>query len=204
MSEALPHGAAVVVLGPSALPLAQRLREILPGARLHAPEASGIAADLSFAQVVPHLAALFAAGTPIIGLCAAGILIRAVAPLLHDKRQEPPVVAVAEDGSAAVPLLGGHRGANALARAVAALTGGAAAVTTAGELRLGFALDDPPPGWRIADAERAKPVAAALLAGGAGGAPHRSRHRRLAHRRRTVLRRRGAARHPRHRSRRVI
>ena len=165
MSEALPHGAAVVVLGPSALPLARRLCEILPGARLHAPEASGIAADLRFERAVPHLAALFAAGTPIIGLCAAGILIRAVAPLLHDKRQEPPVVAVAEDGSAAVPLLGGHRGANALARAVAAFTGGTAAVTTAGELRLGFALDDPPPGWRIADPERAKPVAAALLAG---------------------------------------
>jgi cobalt-precorrin 5A hydrolase/precorrin-3B C17-methyltransferase len=30
---------------------------------------------------------------------------------LGDKRAEPPVVALAEDGSAVVPLLGGHRGA---------------------------------------------------------------------------------------------
>jgi len=37
--------------------------------------------------------------------------------------EEPPVVAVAEDGSAAVPLLGAHRGANALARAIAEASG---------------------------------------------------------------------------------
>jgi cobalt-precorrin 5A hydrolase/precorrin-3B C17-methyltransferase len=39
--------------------------------------------------------------------------------LLDDKRAEPPVIALAEDGSVAVPLLGGHHGANALARALA-------------------------------------------------------------------------------------
>jgi cobalt-precorrin 5A hydrolase / precorrin-3B C17-methyltransferase len=167
MSGTLPQGAAILVLGPGALPLGRRLREALPQALLHAPAASGLEADLRFARASEHIAALFAAGTPIVGLCAAGILIRAVAPLLGDKRREPPVVAVAEDGSAAVPLLGGHRGANALACAIAALTGAAAAITTAGELRLGFALDDPPPGWRVADPERAKPVAAALLASAA-------------------------------------
>ena len=123
---------------------------------------------------------LFAAGRPIVGLCASGILIRAVAPLLGDKREEPPVVAVAEDGSVAVPLVGGHHGANALARAVAALTGGVAAITTAGDLRLGLALDEPPPGWRIANPERIKPVAAALLRRRAGCAGPRGRRRRMA------------------------
>jgi cobalt-precorrin 5A hydrolase / cobalt-factor III methyltransferase / precorrin-3B C17-methyltransferase len=165
MSAALPSGAAILVLGPSALPLAQRLKALLPASRIHAPAERRLAADLNFARATPHIAALFAAGTPIVGLCAAGILIRAVAPLLDDKREEPPVVAVAEDGSAAVPLLGGHRGANALAAAIAELTGGHAAITTAGELRLGVALDAPPPGWRVADLARAKAVMAALLAG---------------------------------------
>ena len=164
MSEALPQGAAILVLGPGALPLARRLRGLLPGARLHAPSGSGIAADHLFDRAAPAIAALFAAGTPIVGLCAAGILIRAVAPLLGDKHAEPPVVAVAEDGSVAVPLLGGHRGANAMARAAAALIGGTAAITTAGDLRLGFALDEPPPGWRLANPARVKPVTAALLA----------------------------------------
>jgi len=40
-----------------------------------------------------------------------------------------------------------------------------AAITTAGDLRLGVALDETPPGWRIANPERIKPIAAALLAG---------------------------------------
>src|SRR5581483_4432313 len=65
----------------------------------------------------------------------------------------------------AVPLLGGHRGANTLARHLAETLGGVAAITTAGDLRLGFALDEPPVGWRIANPEAVKPIAAALLAG---------------------------------------
>ena len=40
-----------------------------------------------------------------------------------------------------------------------------AAITTAGDLRLGVALDEVPPGWHIANPARIKPVAAALLAG---------------------------------------
>ena len=64
-----------------------------------------------------------------------------------------------------MPLLGGHCGGNALARAIAEITGGVAAITTAGDLRLGLVLDEPPPGWRIANPERVKPVAAALLRG---------------------------------------
>jgi cobalt-precorrin 5A hydrolase / cobalt-factor III methyltransferase / precorrin-3B C17-methyltransferase len=165
MTPALPEGAAVVVLGPSALPLARRICAVLPRARLHAPRARVDDADVTFDAAAPHLAALFAAGTPIIGLCASGILIRAVAPLLADKTREPPVVAVAEDGSTVVPLLGGHHGANAVARAIADVFGVPAAITTAGDLRLGVALDAPPPGWRVANPERAKAVAAALLAG---------------------------------------
>ncbi|MDB5406048.1 MAG: Precorrin-3B methylase [Rhodospirillales bacterium] len=165
MSPQLPDGAAIVVLGQGAMPLAERLRAILPGATIHAPDGKGIASDTGFTHATSHIAGLFAAGVPIVGICAAGILIRAVAPLLADKRQEPPVVAVAEDGSTAVPLLGGHHGANALARAIAAATGGQAAVTTAGDLVLGVALDEPPPGWHVANPERAKPITVALLAG---------------------------------------
>ncbi len=93
------------------------------------------------------------------------MLIRSLAPLLADKTREPPVLAVAEDGSAAVPLLGGHHGANELARRLAEALGGQAAVTTAGDLRHGVALDAPPPGWRLGNPEAAKAIMAALLAG---------------------------------------
>src|SRR5262249_46789729 len=43
--------------------------------------------------------------------------------------------------------------------------GGQAAITTAGDLRLGLALDAPPPGWRLGNSEDAKGIMAALLAG---------------------------------------
>ena len=58
-------------------------------------------ADVAFADTGHHLRALFCAGTAVVAFASAGIVIRALAPVLADKRSEPPVVAVAEDGSAA-------------------------------------------------------------------------------------------------------
>lgn len=153
---------ALVALTEAGAALARRLA--LPEARLHGRSGRVAAADESFAETTEHLRRLFATGTTIVALCSAGIVVRALAPLLADKQAEPPVVVVAEDGSAVVPLLGGHRGANDLARGIAEKLGIAAAVTTASDVSLGFALDDPPPGWRVANPEMAKPVAAALLA----------------------------------------
>ena len=154
----------MVAVAPSGEAVARRVAGAL-GAALHGREGR-VAGDVAFPDTVAHLRDLFAAGVPIVGVCAAGVLIRAVAPLLSDKRAEPPVVAVAEDGSCAVPLLGGHRGANALARRVAEALGGVAAVTTAGDLALGVALDAPPEGWRLANPEDAGAAMAAALAGG--------------------------------------
>ena len=157
--------AAILVLGPSGLATARRIAAALPGSALHGFAPRVAEAEIAFTDTAGHLRELFAAGKPIVGICAAGVLIRSLAPLLADKRTEPPVVAVAEDGSAAVPLLGGHRGANDLARRIAETLGGVAAVTTAGDRRFGLALDEPPPGWRLADDAAVKPVTAALLAG---------------------------------------
>ena len=152
-----------VVVALTASPVAARLAEVL-GAPLHA-RAGRAEGEVQFEDTAEHLRTLFAAGVPVVGVCAAGILIRAVAPLLSDKRAEPAVVAVAEDGSAVVPLLGGHRGANALARRIAEALGVPAAVTTAGDAAFGIALDEPPAGWRLAEPERAGRVMARLLAG---------------------------------------
>ena len=77
-------------------------------------------AELGFSDLKVHLQSCFEAGEPIIAVMASGALIRLVAPLLKDKQSEPPVLAVAEDGSSVVPLLGGHHGANDLAREIAA------------------------------------------------------------------------------------
>ncbi|HLF21920.1 MAG TPA: cobalamin biosynthesis protein, partial [Aestuariivirga sp.] len=154
---------AIVILGVSALPLARKLKAEL-GGDIHGPDCVA-GPDTSYMKATLHLRELFKAGRPIIGICASGILIRALAPQLADKRNEPPVVAVAEDGSSAVPLLGGHHGANELARRIAELCNGHAAITTASEIDFGVALDDPLPGFVLANPQDAKPAVAALLAG---------------------------------------
>lgn len=154
----------VIALSRSGEATAHRVAEIF-GADVHGREGRVDQASAFFPDALDHVRTLFAAGVPVIGVCASGILIRAVAPLLGDKRGEPPVVSVSDDGAVVVPLLGGHRGANRLAREIADKLGATAAVTTAGDVAMGVALDEPPAGYRLANPEAAKGVMAALLGG---------------------------------------
>jgi len=143
---------------------AHRVAKLL-GAAVHGREDRVDAADVLFANALDHTRMLFQAGTPVIGVCASGILIRAVAPVLADKTSEPPVLSVSDDGAVVVPLLGGHRGANRLAAQIAEGLDAVAAVTTAGDVALGVALDEPPQGYKLANPENAKDVMAKLLSG---------------------------------------
>ena len=157
---------AIVVLGRSALPIARRIRAAYPGASIHGLQARLDAeADGYYTHLSEHLRTLYAQGTPIVALCAAGIVIRCVAPMLSNKGIEPPVLAVAEDGSAVVPLLGGLAGVNAMARNIAQALGVAPAITTSGELRFGTCLLNPPEGYLLADLEQGKHFVSDLLSG---------------------------------------
>lgn len=164
----------VMALSRSGEATAHKIAKVL-GAQVHGREGRVDLADSYFANALDHARDLFAAGIPVVGVCASGILIRAVAPLLADKTSEPPVLSVSDDGAVVVPLLGGHRGANRLAAQIADALGAVAAVTTAGDVALGVALDEPPAGWRLVNPEAAKDAMAALLSGGgarvAGDAP---------------------------------
>ncbi|MBE8996675.1 precorrin-3B C(17)-methyltransferase [Nostoc sp. LEGE 12447] len=156
---------AIVVLGQNSVTVARKIISVLPGATLYglAGRTSGV--DVSFTNFGDTLRELFAQGTPLIGICAAGILIRTLAPILSDKQQEPPVLAVAEDGSAVVPLLGGLGGVNDLARRIAEALDVKPAITTTGDLRLGTTLLSPPNGYRLANPDDAKKFISDVLAG---------------------------------------
>jgi len=67
-----------------------------------------------------------------VGLMASGIAMRKTAPLLDDKWDDPAVVVVDEELTWAIPLTGGHHGANQVAYDLSKL-GAVPAMTTASE-----------------------------------------------------------------------
>lgn len=154
----------VLCLSQSGYKIARKIADIL-GSQIHGREGRVVDVDATFENALDHIRVLFSSGTPIVGVCAAGILVRGVAPLLVDKLNEPPVVAVPDDGSTVIPLLGGHRGANRLARQIAIGLDAHASITTAGDIAMGVALDEPPLGYRLQNFKDAKPVMASLLNG---------------------------------------
>ena len=161
----------IFCLGVGALPVAKKIATELE-AELHGKEdrvsQEGLKSevDVFFTDAMEHLSNLFSDGVAIIGVCASAVLIRGVSNCLKNKLNEPPLIAVAEDGSAVVPLLGGHHGANDLARKIADFLEITPAITTAGDLRFGIALDEPPEGFVLANPENVKEFTASLLEGG--------------------------------------
>ena len=67
-----------------------------------------------------------------IGLMASGIAMRKTAPLLDDKWDDPAIVVVDEQLTWAIPITGGHHGANQVADDLASM-GAVPAMTTASE-----------------------------------------------------------------------
>ncbi|MDI3204667.1 precorrin-3B C(17)-methyltransferase [Pseudomonas shahriarae] len=156
---------AIVILGQGSLATARSIQQVYPGALIHGLAGRVEGADQAYSEFGATVRQLYQQGTPIIALCAAGIVIRTLAALLLEKGEEPAVLAVAEDGSAVVPLLGGLGGVNIMAREIAAALGVAAAITTSGELRFGTCLLNPPQGYQLADLELGKRFVSDLLAG---------------------------------------
>ena len=111
----------------------------------------------------------FAKADALVFVGAAGIAVRAVAPLLVSKAVDPGVLVVDETGSYVIPILSGHiGGANELARRIARELSAEAVVTTATDRRGVFAAD----AWAarhgtvVLQPERIKKISANLLSGG--------------------------------------
>ncbi len=76
---------AIVILGQGALATARRLQKVYPQARVMGLKDRVEGADESYANFGDTLRELYRADTPIVALCAAGIVIRSLAPLLVEE-----------------------------------------------------------------------------------------------------------------------
>jgi cobalt-precorrin 5A hydrolase/precorrin-3B C17-methyltransferase len=156
----------ILILGEKSIAIARQIQAVIANSTIYGLTSRTQNADRQYTKFSETISELFTQGHPIIGICAAGILIRSLAPLLSDKRAEPPVIAIAEDGSAVVPLLGGLNGANDIARAIANVLNVQPSITTTGDLRFQISLLSPPHGYRLLNSDQqAKIFLADLLAG---------------------------------------
>lgn len=168
-SPALSRPTRVVGLTPKAATLARRLAASLDGATCWLSEGLEDAGECQrFARVSEVAAQAFARGENLVCIMAAGIVVRAIAPLLAGKAVDPAVVVLDEAGRFVVSLLSGHLGgSNDLARMVAGLIGATPVITTATDVAGLPALDALAGelGLGLENLPAVRPVSMALLSG---------------------------------------
>ncbi|MBS6644730.1 MAG: cobalt-precorrin 5A hydrolase [Clostridiaceae bacterium] len=104
----------------------------------------------------------------VIFIGAAGIAVRAAAPYIKSKAEDPAVVVIDAGASFAISLLSGHLGgANDLARTIAEITGAVPVITTATDVNGRFAVDEfaRKNDLLLTDLFRAKRISADILDG---------------------------------------
>lgn len=113
---------AILYITDNGLKLAERVKSLLTDAEI-----------IKFSPgVVPDL---WSRSDALVFIMATGIVVRTIAPLLKDKKTDPAVVVLDEQGKFAVSLAGGHLGgANELAGEIAGFLKGEAVITTASDV----------------------------------------------------------------------
>jgi cobalt-precorrin 5A hydrolase len=112
----------IICLTEPGLQLAKRLNKVLINSEI-------CFKPTSFKETVQ---AYFQKGERLIFICATGIVMRTLAPVLKDKHNDPAVLVLDELGKFVIPLLSGHEGgANEFAGQVSALLESQLVITTA-------------------------------------------------------------------------
>lgn len=141
---------ACYALSLSALPLARRLKALLasqpwtaPGGgrlehcRIFTPQRFCPPDAQPFTRLGDFLSTAYRQHGAHIFIGAAGIAVRALAPLLTHKSQDPPVLVLDAAGNYVISLISGHwGGGNHLARHVALLLRGTPVITTASDVSI--------------------------------------------------------------------
>jgi len=117
----------IICLTDVGLQLARRLQHALTADQAEAVEVCF--KPTPFAETVQRF---FTQGERLIFICATGIVMRSLAPVIEHKLKDPAVLVLDEMGEFVIPLLSGHEGgANEFARQVSTLLQSQLVITTA-------------------------------------------------------------------------
>ncbi len=107
----------IVALTEKGLVLANQILSLLSNSEQESSRHEIIYKPKPFAPAVQQV---FTKGEPLIFIGATGIVVRTLAPVLKNKKTDPPVLVLDESGRFVIPLLSGHEGgANELASKLA-------------------------------------------------------------------------------------
>ncbi|MBQ3625651.1 MAG: cobalt-precorrin 5A hydrolase [Synergistaceae bacterium] len=123
--------------------LALKLADLL-GGKLFVSEKNFVdGAELMTGSLSDWAGEYFNKSQAMIFVCACGIAVRAIAPYIKSKLEDPAVIVIDEKGQFVIPVLSGHvGGANDLARKIASFTHGVPFVTTATDVNNLVAVDE--------------------------------------------------------------
>lgn len=121
---------------------------------------------VSFTKLGSLVSDIFSKYDALVFICACGIAVRTIAPLVSSKLTDPAVIVIDEQGKFAVSLLSGHIGkANALTKKIADILGAIPVITTATDIGKKFSPDSfaLANDLHICETDMAKEIAAAVL-----------------------------------------
>lgn len=145
------------------LSLAVKLEKKLGGGRVFRP------VEIKGGRLFTQVKRAFETSDALVFICASGIAVRAIAPLLRGKHLDPAVIVTDEKGGFVISLLSGHLGgANSLAREIASVTGGVPVITTATDVMGLPCVEDIAVRFSLSieDVRKIKVVNSAILKGG--------------------------------------
>ncbi|MEA9389337.1 cobalt-precorrin 5A hydrolase [Acerihabitans sp. TG2] len=142
MNTVKPESIALFCLTPGGITLAKRLSGLLPMTCFTSQNLLEPGFEPFDGSMAHTVADLFADSSALIFICATGLTVRIIAPLIKDKFSDPAVVVIDDQGHHAISLLSGHMGgANALTRYIAGLIGAEPVITTATDVNQLAAVD---------------------------------------------------------------
>ncbi|MDR2490407.1 MAG: precorrin-4 C(11)-methyltransferase [Spirochaetaceae bacterium] len=125
---------AIIAVSKAGAELAAALTPQFLGAQVFVFAPYARAGQTPFESVPEITRSLWKRARGFLFICAAGIAVRAIAPLLRSKYEDPAVVQCADNGAFVVSLLSGHEGgATELAQTIARMLGTLPVLTTASE-----------------------------------------------------------------------